>query len=79
MVKLSLKIGSFNIQGGLSKKCNDPYIQELIKSYDIFCVQESWLTEGYTIELAGFDYYRSDRKKAKKAKRGHGGIVVFFK
>ena len=56
--------------GGLSKKSKDVYIHELIKSYDIYCVQESWLTEGDTIEIAGFDYYRSDRKKENKYKEG---------
>ena len=32
-----------------------------------------------SFEIPGYQYFRSDRKKRKKAKRGSGGIVVFFK
>ena len=78
MSKLQIKICSFNLHGGLSDKINDDFFKNLVKCYDIICIQESWLVENNTINLTGYDYYRSDRFKGKKHRRGHGGIVVFF-
>ena len=45
----------------------------------MFCVQESWLTENQSIKIEDYEYFRSDRHKGKLSKRGHGGVVVFFK
>ena len=79
MKKLSLKLGSFNIHGGLNEKYKDPYFIKLVKCCDIICIPESWLVENNTINIDGYNYYRSDRFKGKKHKQGHGGIVVFYK
>ena len=74
MSKLQIRICSLNLHGGLSDKINDDYFKNLVKCYDIICIQEAWLVENNTINLTGYDYYRSDRFKG-----GHGGIVVFYK
>lgn len=79
MKQVNLNVCSFNVQGGLSTKCSDNDFINLVKSSDIFCIQESWLTENKSISIKGYDYFRSDRYKGKKCKRGHGGIVNFFK
>lgn len=45
----------------------------------MFIIQESWLTTGNEIHIEGYQYFRNDRLKNKKARRGSGGVVVFFK
>ena len=40
MVKINIKVGSFNVQGGLPSKCENDDFLYLVKCYDVFCVQE---------------------------------------
>lgn len=79
MIKLNLNICSWNIQGSLVNKCKHMFFLNLIKSYDIVCIQESWLKTNDQISIPGYSFFRSDRKQNKSNKRGHGGIVTFFK
>ena len=55
-------------------------VSNLVKDCDIFCFVETWLTENdIRLYVEGFDYFRSDRIKNKRAKRGSGGVkCVFF-
>ena len=67
------------IQGGFSTKSELHEFISLVKCYDIFCIQESWLVESQDISIPGFSYYKNDRKKRKKALlRGSGGVIVLF-
>ena len=72
-----LKIG--RVQGGLHQKLLLPEVIDLIKRFDVFIVLETWLIGNTDISLEGYEYFRSDRKKNKKAKRGSGGVCVFIK
>ena len=71
MNSIDIKIGSFNIQGGLSNKCIENELITLVKGFDIFCFQESWLTENQTVQFQNYEFFRSDRRKGKKLKRGN--------
>ena len=75
----NLAIGQFNIQGGICVKSIDSNYIQLVNSFDIVSIQETWLTEKQSIQIDGYDYFRNDRKKGKGSKRGHGGLVIFFK
>ena len=77
MSRCFLKVGSFSINGNLfDKLCRIKELQELIKSFDIFCCQESWLTEEQPLSVEG---YKSNRHKHKAARRASGGVVIFVK
>ena len=79
MVLYTLRIGSLNIQGGLSDKCSIKEFSEMVKCFDLFCIQETWLTETQNLHIDNYKLFRSDRVKNKKACRGSGGVVVLFK
>ena len=74
-----LKIGNLNINGNLLDKSSNKDFCELVKKYDIFCIQESWLTETQNLDVENYKLFRSDRVKKKKAIRGSGGVVTLFK
>ena len=74
-----LKIGSLNINGNLLDKSSNKDFCELVQKYDIFCIQESWLTETQNLNVENYKLFRSDRVKKKKAIRGSGGVVILFK
>ena len=76
--KIDLKICSLNINKGLSIKCQNPDFVNLVKKFDLICIQESWLTDSQTIDIQDYQYFRSDRHKGKVLKKG-GGVVLFFK
>lgn len=79
MKKIELKVASLNIQGSLNTKCkNDDFI-DIVKNYDLLCIQESWLIKGQSSDIKNYEYFRSDRYKGKTSKRGHGGVVIYFK
>ncbi len=75
----SLKIGSLNIQGGLRDKLLLPELCSLVRSFDIFVFLETWLCDNSKLYMEGYDYFRSDRQKNKRAKRGSGGVCTFVK
>ncbi len=75
---MQLKIGSWNIQGGTRRKLECSELAQLIERFDIFCIQETWLTSDINVSIPGYHSFRSDRKKANRAKRGSGGAVTFF-
>ena len=74
-----LIIGSQNIQGNLGNKCSTFEFLDIVREFDIFCMQETWLTNEQSFQVPGYNYFRSDRTKNKKAKRGSGGVVVLYK
>ena len=75
----SLKVGSVNIQGGSSRKLAMDEVKNLVGKFDIFCLQETWLTDTDSIAIDGYGIFRSDRKTNKKKNCGSGGVVTLFK
>ena len=52
----------------------------IVKSFDLFFVQETWTTNIHSVKPPiGYQIFRSDRIKNKRAKRGSGGVAVLFK
>ena len=45
------------------------------KKPDIICIQETWLKEGKTYNLPGYNIYRCDRKSASK---NYGGGCAIY-
>ena len=45
---------------------------------DIICVQETWLKEGKTFNLYGYNMFRNDRDLSS-SKSGGGGCAIFTK
>ena len=46
-----LKIGTLNVNGGIVDKCKNKDFWSLVKNFDIFCVQETWLTDSQFLML----------------------------
>jgi exonuclease III len=74
-----LKIGSINIQGGSSRKLSFHEVKELVNTFDIVCLQETWLTDRDSLQLTGYNIHRSDRKNNKRKHCGSGGVVTLYK
>ena len=74
-----LKIGSVNIQGGITRKLQEDDVIDLVKKFDICCLQESWLTSGNSLSIDDYIIHRSDRKKGKKLNVGSGGVVTLLR
>jgi len=72
-------IGSLNINGSLSRKLEFEDVQRLIKTTDIFTIQESWMLPGEEIHFPLYKHFKNIRKPKKKAKRGSGGMVILYK
>ena len=76
----ALRIGSWNIQGGLSDKCCNFDFISVVNNFDIICIQETWLSNRQKCSINGYNYFRSDRgDRHKCSKRAAGGVVTFFK
>ena len=74
-----LSIGSINIQIGMRRKISAGDIDNLLKPYDIFCMQETWLTESTSFTISGYHHYSGERIKRKSKGRNSGGVITFFK
>ena len=69
-----LKIGHYNIRS-VHYKFSELY--DLVKLYDILCISESWLTEGYSdnkLYVPGYIFFRSDRRVEKAG----GGLLLYI-
>ena len=77
--KIQLNIGSFNIQGSLQKKTTYNDFKDFINNTDITVIQESWLQKGDKLKFKDYLFFKANRKKSKKAKRGSGGVLIFYK
>ena len=73
-----LKFMSYNVEG-LSPILSDNSFIEKITKYDFIGLIETWLPEGFNINIPGFYSMSKYRKKAKKARRHSGGITVLVK
>ena len=73
-----LKFMSYNVEG-LSPMLSDNSFIEKITKYDFISLIETWLPEGFNINIPGFYSMSKYRKKAKKARRHSGGITVLVK
>ncbi len=78
-IRMQLKICSWNIQGSIRRKLEYSELAQFIGQFDIFCIQESWLSSDIKLAVPGYHIFRSDRKKSSTAKRGSGGTVTLFK
>ena len=69
-----LKIGHYNIRS-LHKKFSELY--DLVKLFDILCVSESWLLDGYSdhkLFVPGYKFFRYDRVVDKVG----GGLLIYI-
>ena len=73
-----LKFMSYDVEG-LSPMLSDNSFIEKITKYDFISLIETWLPEGFNINIPGFYSMSKYRKKAKKARRHSGGITVLVK
>ena len=46
---------------------------------DKFGLQETWLKNRESIDMSGFEHFRSERVKGCKACRNSGGILLFYR
>jgi len=60
-----IKIGSLNINGSLSRKLGFEDVQSLIKSTNIFTIQESWMLPGEEIHFPSYKHLKNIRKPKK--------------
>ena len=74
-----LYIGSQNVQGGLERKVQFNDFVQLVNQKDIFCLQETWLTETSAMCIPGYSIFRSERKNNRRKNSGSGGVAVLFK
>jgi len=77
--KVALKFGSWNIQGGLRRKCQDEDFVSHLADFDFICLQETWLKPGENFRIDSFSFYRSDRSAKKSSRRNSGGVVIMFR
>ena len=70
-----INIGALNCQG-LKGKIDDPQLQNIIATDDIFGVSETWLTNQDLITLPGYKFYPYNREKVKGTTRGGVGIFI---
>ena len=78
MLPCFLKFMSSNVEG-LSPMLSDNSFIEKIANYDFISLIETWLPEGFNINIPGFYSMSKFKKKAKKARRHSGGITVLVK
>ena len=77
--RLEIKIGSLNIQGSLPLKSSYPDFLKLAQSLDFLLIQESWLKHKEKVFVPNFSHFKANRKQNKKARRGSGGLILFYK
>jgi exonuclease III len=71
----SLSILQWNARGLLAH-CRELKQAVLSHQYDVVCVQESWLKDGRSYEIRGYETFQKDRTGAQKAQ---GGVAMFVK
>ena len=78
---MKFKVGFWNINGlGKEKFQNEDFVN-IVNTYDILCLTETWREDGKSC-LAPKGYkskYHNRKHKNKKAKRNSGGILVLYK
>ena len=73
--KKFLNIGALNCHG-LADKVDFLEMENLVSSFDIFGVNETWLNDDDEIEIPGFQYYPLNRKVEKGPRRGGLGLFI---
>ena len=58
---------------------NPSPIKDFINNTDITVIQESWLQKGDKLKFIDHLFFKANRKKSKKAKRGSEGVLIFYK
>ena len=77
-LKYFLKFQSYNIEGLSDKLSNQDLLSEISK-YDFVTLVETWLPDGFNINIPGFYSFTKGRTKHKKAKRHSGGMTDLVK
>ena len=79
----NLKIASWNIQGikeaGNINQVKFLDISQDISKYDIYCLQETHLAPGDSLQVPGYQSISKCRKKLPNGPYHSGGISVFFR
>ena len=78
--KCLLKIESFNVNGNLYDKfLSIKELDNMVRNFDIFCFQKTWLTKELSFNVKGYKVFRSDRPKKSTVRRASGGVIILFK
>jgi exonuclease III len=64
---------------GLHAHCREFKQTVLSHQYDVVCVQETWLREGRSYEIRGYETFKKDRPPVAGKARGSGGVAMFVK
>lgn len=76
--KKILKIGSLNCQG-TKNKADDPSFINEIKQYDIFGVNETWLSnESKNIHIEGYYFFTMSWQRIGEKQRWNRMVYTFF-
>ena len=75
----TISIASFNIQGGFASKIQLQDFRALIQKHDIFCFQETFLSDTDIFDISDYKILKSNRKKKKKATRNSGGLLLIYR
>ena len=75
-----MNIASWNIHGLTRHKLEDQNFVQLVSSYDICFLYESWTDVNSKIDITGYTAYNFYRKILhKRAKRCSGGVCLYMK
>ena len=75
----NITIGSLNLQGGFTIKAKMKEFKSITDKCHIVGLQETWLENRKSIDMSGFEHFRSERVKGRKARRNSGGVLLFSK
>lgn len=73
-----IRIGSHNIQGSFKNKFSEDEFLDILSRFHIFGVLETRLTDSHSIQVNGYQSFRSNRCKGKY-KYNTRGIAVLYK
>ena len=76
--KMELSFISWNVRG-LFNKLSNPDFMSFISTCDVLCFCETWLGDGATTNIPGFNHYYTIRPRPEGAIRDSGGISIFTK
>ena len=78
---MRFKIGFWNVNGLGKEKIQHEDFVNIVNTYDILCLTETWREEGKKLPTPnGYKGIHHNRKhKNEKAKRNSGGILLLYK
>ena len=75
----NITIGSLNLQGGFTTKAKMKEFKSITDKCHIFGLQEIWLENRESIYMSGFEHFRSERVRGRKARPNSGGVLLFYR